>query len=71
MAKVFRDRVNPFEAYTTEKAFRQRFRLSKAMVTDLAEDFGNSEWATKGQKNSAGLSHLERVSLSLWCIIIN
>lgn len=57
----------------TKKSFQQRFRLSKAMVEQLSEGFGRSEWATKGQRNSGGLSHRERVSLDhlyIWKKII-
>lgn len=62
MQRTFRNRVDPFETYISERSFRQRFRLSKPMVEELAEGFGRSEWATKGQRNSGGLSHRERVS---------
>lgn len=62
MHRVFRERIDPFEVYETEKAFRQRFRLSKGMVQEISVGFGQSEWCTKGQRNSGGLSHRERVS---------
>lgn len=62
MNLVFCERIDPFEAYETEGAFRQRFRLSKAMVEELSVGFGRSEWASKGKRNSGGLSHRERVS---------
>lgn len=71
MAKNFRERVDPFEAFTTERAFRQRYRLSKGMVETLAEDFGRSEWATQGKKNSGGLSHRDRVrTVGSDCVLV-
>lgn len=58
---VFRDRKDPFKVYKTEKAFRQRFRLSQELVGQLATEFGQSEWATNGTRHAKGLSHRERV----------
>lgn len=59
--RIFRDRKDPFEEYERESEFRRRYRLSKAAVEELAEEFGRSQWASKGTKKAKGLSHRERV----------
>lgn len=61
--KIFRDRKDPFEEYKRESDFRRRYRLSKATVQALADEFGQSLWATKGTRKGKGLSHRERVSM--------
>lgn len=64
MTRHFLERRDPMESFVTEKAFRQRYRLSKGIVEQLAEEFGQSQWATKGTRSSKGLSHVERVSMT-------
>lgn len=61
--KTFRDRKDPFEEYPKETDFRRRYRLTKDAVQGLADEFGQSVWATKGTKKAKGLSHRERVSI--------
>ena len=53
-------RVNPLQRYNDQK-FRRRYRLDKKSVIEIAEDFGRSQFATKGTRHSGGLSHGERV----------
>lgn len=62
--RVFRERKNPFEDFLSDVAFRQRYRLSRELVKNLSDEFGRSEFSTKGTKSSKGLSHAERVSIN-------
>ena len=61
MSRDPKERPDPFNTFTDD-GFRCRYRLPKAIVKDLALEFGNSEFATKGKRNGKGLSHRERVS---------
>lgn len=61
--KKFRERKDPFQEYERESDFRRRYRLTKATVEGLADEFGRSAWATKGSRKAKGLSHRERVCM--------
>lgn len=61
--KKFRERKDPFIEYERETDFRRRYRLSKEIVENLADEFGRSAWATKGSRKAKGLSHRERVRI--------
>lgn len=63
---VFRERRDPFKVYHTEEAFRQRYRLSRELVDQLATEFGHSQWSTKGTRHAKGLSHHERVGRKVY-----
>ena len=63
-------RNNPLVYYDTERKFRRRYRLEKQAVRDLAFEFGQSRFATKGLRNGGGLSHVERVSTILIVTIV-
>lgn len=62
--KKFRERKDPFTEYEREVDFRRRYRLTKGTVEVLADEFGQSIWATKGSRKAKGLSHRERVRIS-------
>lgn len=66
---VFRERKDPFKIFNTECAFRQRYRLSRDLVEELAVDFGESQWATRGTRHAKGLTHRERVRFFLLNLI--
>lgn len=61
--RVFRDRKDPFEVYLSERAFMQRYRLTRDQVGQLALEYSRSEWANKGTKQAKALSHRERVCI--------
>lgn len=54
-------RIHPLERYR-EKKFQARYRLSKNVAAALADDFGNSQYATCGRAWGGGISHRDRVS---------
>lgn len=60
--RIFRERKDPFDEYQREGEFRRRYRLSKDTVQNLSDEFGRSQWASKGTKKAKGLSHRERVN---------
>ena len=58
--KVFETRVDPLVKFDKEK-FHSRYRLSKEVVLDLAEDFGRSRFASKGKGRGGGISNQLKV----------
>lgn len=60
--RQFYERVNPLERFEREDKFRRRYRLTKALVRELAQEFGNSEFATRGFQSGGGITHEERVT---------
>lgn len=59
--KIYYPRINPLIRFETEGKFRRRYRLEKQCVRDLAEEFGQSDFAPQGLRSGGGLSHEERV----------
>lgn len=56
------DRIQPFERYREDK-FQARYRLTKEIAGELADDFGQSDFATSGRPMGGGLSHRDRVRI--------
>ena len=62
LPREYYDRIHPFERYTDAK-FLARYRLTKELAGRLADDFGESAFATFGRSRGGGLSHRDRVSV--------
>ena len=66
--KVFETRVDPLVKFDKEK-FHSRYRLSKEVVLDLAEDFGRSRFASTGVKTEIGQYWFLRTSAP-WEVLV-
>ena len=69
--KVFETRVDPLVKFDKEK-FHSRYRLSKEVVLDLAEDFGRSRFASKGKGRGGGISNQLKVRVPvIYCVVLD
>lgn len=60
--REFYERVNPLVRFEREEKFRRRYRLTKNTVRELAAEFGQTLFATRGYQSGGGLTHEERVT---------
>ena len=67
--KVFETRVDPLVKFDKE-TFHSRYRLSKEVVLDLAEDFGRSRFASKGKGRGGGISNQLKVRVPVIYFIV-
>lgn len=61
MRREYFPRIHPFLRYHEAK-FQARYRLSKEIARNLADEFGRSQYATWGMPMGGGLSHQDRVT---------
>ena len=62
LRREYYERIHPFERYTDAK-FIARYRINKVLAAELADEFGQSDFATRGTLSGGGLSHHDQVSV--------